>query len=415
MQDQELNVHRLANGMTVVVETMRNVQSAAFALLIPAGSVFDPPQKNGVASVLSVWLTKGAGSRNSQQLTTDLDNLGVQRSENVSISHLLLNGATLHNNLRSTLEIYADIVRRPQLDTDQYESSTAYVEQALGSIDDEPRQKVMLELRRRTYKRPWGLPPEGELADLPNIGPEDVHRHWSYCFHPREAILGVAGNVDFATVAEWVEELFGDWENPLSAEFEEQPGGPAFDHLMQESTQTHIGMAYPSVPYRHPDYYAAWAAVGVLSGGMSSRLFTEVREKRGLCYSVFASLNSLPHEGRVFCYAGTTTERAQETLDVTLEVIRNLKDGIGEDELDRCKARAKSSLIMQQESTMARSSSIARDWFHLGAVTTLREVHQRIEALTPGIVLDYVHRFPARDFTILTVGPEQLEIPHDLS
>ncbi len=415
MQDQELNVHRLANGMTVVVETMRNVQSAAFSLLVPAGSLYDPPGKNGAASILSVWLTKGAGSRNSQQLTTDLDNLGVQRSENVSISHLLLNGATLHNNLRPTLEIYADIVRRPQLDTDQYESSTAYVEQALGSIDDEPRQKVMLELRRRTYKRPWGLPPEGELDDLPNIDPEDVHRHWSYGFHPRETILGVAGNVDFATVKTWVEELFGDWQNPLSAEFEEQDSGPAFDHLMQESTQTHIGMAYPGVPYRHPDYYAAWAAVGVLSGGMSSRLFTEVREKRGLCYSVFASLNSLPHEGRVFCYAGTTTERAQETLDVTLEVIRSLKNGIGEDELDRCKARAKSSLIMQQESTMARSSSIARDWFHLGAVTTLKEVHQRIEALTPRIVLDYVHRYPAREFTILTVGPEQLEIPHDLS
>ncbi|MDA0832633.1 MAG: pitrilysin family protein [Planctomycetota bacterium] len=414
MHHQELNVHRLANGMTLVVETMRNVQSAAFTLLLPSGSVFDPPDQNGVASVLATWLLKGAGKRGSQELTTDLDNLGVQRSESVGVSHLMLNGATLSHILHPTLEIYADIVRSPHLADEHFESSTAYVEQMLGSIEDEPRQKVMQELRRRTFKRPWGLPPEGSLDDLPRIDPDDVRQNWGKCVRPQETILGIAGNVEFEAVKSWVEELFGDWDNPLSAEFKELDSGPTFDHLQQESTQTQIGIAYPSVPYRHPDYYTAWAAVGVLSGGMSSRLFTEVREKRGLCYSVYASLNSLPHDGRVICYAGTTNERAQETLDVTLQVIRELKNGIGEDELARCKARAKSSLIMQQESTMARSSSVARDWFHLGEVQTLNDIHKRIEELTPQAVLEHVHQFPAQDFTILTIGPEMLEIPNDL-
>jgi predicted Zn-dependent peptidase len=135
-----------------------------------------------------------------------------------------------------------------------------------------------------------------------------------------------------------------------------------------------------------------------------------VREKRGLCYSVFASLNSLRDQGRVLCYAGTTVERAQETLDVTLGELIRLGEGIGQDELDRCKARAKSSLIMQQESSSSRASSIARDWYHLGRVTTLDEVRGRIEELTVPMLLEHIHAHPARDFTILTLGPQPLEV-----
>ena len=105
------------------------------------------------------------------------------------------------------------------------------------------------------------------------------------------------------------------------------------------------------MPYRHPDYFQAWGAVGVLSGGMSARLFTEVRERRGLCYSVYASYHTLRDRGGVFCYAGTSAERRQETLDVTLGELVRLAQGIEEHELDRLKARIKSALIMQQESS----------------------------------------------------------------
>src|SRR5215831_9095794 len=139
---------------------------------------------------------------------------------------------------------------------------------------------------------------------------------------------------------------------------------------------------------------------------MSSRLFTEVREKRGLCYSVYASLNSLRDVGKVLCYAGTTVERAQETLDVTLQELIRLGRGISEDELDRCKARAKSSLIMQQESSSSRASSNARDWYHLGRIETLEEVREKIESLTIADLLEEIAEHPAKDFTILTLGPE---------
>jgi predicted Zn-dependent peptidase len=191
--------------------------------------------------------------------------------------------------------------------------------------------------------------------------------------------------------------------------------GPPIDHVTVDSTQTQIGIAYPAVPYRHEDYYAAWAAVSVLSGGSSSRLFTEVRERRGLCYSVFAMLHSQLTEGRVLAYAGTTAERAQETLDVTLAELQRLSSGIERAELERCKAGAKSALIMQQESTASRASAMARDWLHRGRVVPLEEVHQRLDALSVADVNRYVQAHPADNVCVLTIGPAALEVPRVVS
>jgi len=168
------------------------------------------------------------------------------------------------------------------------------------------------------------------------------------------------------------------------------------------------------VPYRHEDYFQAWGAVGVLSGGMSARLFTEVRERRGLCYSVYATYHTLRDLGGVFCYAGTSAERAQETLDVTVAELLRLAQGVEAHELDRLKARIKSALIMQQESSSARSSAIGRDWYHLGRVRNLEELGRLVDELTWRTISEYLADNPPHDFTIVTLGPRQLELPAGL-
>jgi predicted Zn-dependent peptidase len=236
-----------------------------------------------------------------------------------------------------------------------------------------------------------------------------VREQFRRCVRPRGAILGIAGNVTLEQLLPVLEETYGDWTGENEIVLKTGDRGVYRDHLDHEATQTHIGVAYPAVPYGADNYYQAWAAVSVLSGGMSSRLFTEVREKRGLCYSVYASLSSSKDEGQVLCYAGTTVERAQETLDVMLKELNRLEEGIEEAELVRCKARAKSSLIMAQESTAGRAGSLARNWFHLNRVITLDEVRAKIEALTTQSVLDYVKSHPSREFTLLTIGPNPLQ------
>jgi predicted Zn-dependent peptidase len=151
--------------------------------------------------------------------------------------------------------------------------------------------------------------------------------------------------------------------------------------------------------------------VQVLSGGMGARLFTEVREKRGLCYSVYASYQTFKDRACVLCYAGTTNERAQETLDVTMNELRRLQEGITPDEVERVQAGLKSSVIMQEESTSARAGVLASDWYYLGRVRPIEEIQAAIDGLTADTIVRHVRDYPARNCTVVTLGPTALKIP----
>ena len=151
--------------------------------------------------------------------------------------------------------------------------------------------------------------------------------------------------------------------------------------------------------------------MGILSDGMSSRLFDRVREKRGLCYTVTASCHSLKNGGGVFGYAGTTPERAQETLDVTLHEIESLLGDLESSELERWKVRIESGLIMEQESSASRASSMASDFYQLGRPMTTVELETLIESLTLDDIRDYWSANPPKDYRIVTLGPNPLTIP----
>jgi predicted Zn-dependent peptidase len=408
--DRDVQTHVLDNGLVLVLEPMAAVQSVALSLLLPAGSAYEPPGRNGTAAILCDLVTRGAGDRDSRELTTALDNLGVQRAENVSSHHVSFSAATISHQLEETLRLYADILLRPRLPEEEFEPAQLGVAAALQSLEDEPRQKVFVELRRRVYDSPWGHSPDGRLEELESVTLDDVRAQYELGFRPNGAILGIAGRFDPHLVRSLVETLLGPWDGKAVPTVETAPFGEPIEHITLDSTQTQIGVAFPSVPYRDPAYYAAYAAVNVLSGGSSSRMWTEIREKRGLCYSVYATLSSLRDRGAVFCYAGTTTERAQQTLDLVFTELARMGEGITAEELDRCKVRAKTSLVMQQESSMSRAGSIARDWFHLGRVQPLHEVQERIDALTPDDVMQFVAEHPPADFTVLTMGEEPLEV-----
>ena len=227
---------------------------------------------------------------------------------------------------------------------------------------------------------------------------------------PRDTILSVAGKIDWAQLKDWAEELFGAWDPLESCPVAASPPQRGYEHVKHESSQTHLAIAFPAVPYRDPLYYHARGAIGVLSDGMSSRLFTEVRQKRGLCYTVYASYHSLRDEGAVFCYSGTSSESAQETLDVIMVELQRLTQGIDEYELQLLKTRVKNALIMQQESSATRAMSMAGDWYHRGEVQSLERVARTIENLTVDSINAFLKEHPPADFSVATVGPHALEV-----
>jgi len=402
--------HTFDNGLVLVAEVRTALRSAAFTFLLPCGTVQEPADRGGLSGFVCEMAQRGAGERDSRRLVLDLDNLGVHSNESVSAAHTGFGGATLAENLTEALSIYADILRRPHLPEEQLEAARLVMLQDLRAVEDEPGQRTMLQLRRRHYPDPWGRPPQGEQTSLGEITLADVRDHFTRNYQPEGSILGVAGLFDWERLKETIGELLGDWQPCRAAALAERSPDGRYLHMTYDSNQTHVGIAQASVPYRDDDYYRAWGAAGILGGGMSSRLFTEVRERRGLCYHVDASHHSLRDRGALFCYAGTSAERAQETLDVTLDELRRLTGGIEQHELDRLKSRIKAALIMQQESSSARSSSLARSWYHLGRVRTLEEIAERIDALSVEGINAYLAEHPPGELTIVTLGPRQLEV-----
>ena len=407
--------HTFDNGLQLLAEPTESLESAAFTLRVPGGNAYESTKRPGLAILAQDLAMRGCGNRDNRQFIEELDGLGVERGESVFDSHAGFSGASLARNLLPALEIYADVVQRPLLPPDELESCRAMALQALSSIEDEPSQKVMIELRRSHYPDPWGRPSHGTQEGIEQTSVADIRQFITQFYQPQGAILGVAGRIDWDELRRHVERLFGKWKPQTLPQIVEQPRGEQQRHIAHESNQTQIAIAYPSVAYRDPDYFQAWGAVGVLSGGMSSRLFTEVREKRGLCYSVYASQSTLRDRGSVICYAGTSSERAQETLDVTIGELLRLQEGITPEELARLRARMKSALVMQQESSSARSSSLVRDWYYLGYARSMSEVNRLIDGLSAESINAFLASHPPRDFTIVTLGSQPLKVPDAVS
>ena len=362
--------------------------------------------------MLSEWITRGAGDRDSVELLTALDNLGVNHGESAQTLHTSVAAASLGRNLIPALEIFADVVRRPRFDDDEVEPIRALALQNLRSLEDDPGTKVIYELRKRHFPDPWGRPSPGTTDGVTALSPDDLRAFHTRAYRPNGAILGVAGAIDWPALRDAVGRLFGDWSPQPEPDVAETPTGPSRDHILRETQQIQIALAYPSAVVASPDYYRARAAAAILGGYSSARLFTEVREKRGLCYSVYASYESQRDRAAVLCYAGTSADRAQETLDVTsAEIDRLARDGVEADELETMRAGLKSSLVMQQESSMSRSGALASDWFYLGRVRSLDEISAALDALTPESVGSHAAAIDLNAMTILTLGPNALTFP----
>ncbi|MGI9515643.1 MAG: M16 family metallopeptidase [Pirellulaceae bacterium] len=412
---QQINVHRLSNGLTLVGEIMPWLESAAFSFSVPSGCQYDPPERAGLANFVCEMVQRGCGNLNSRQYIEQLEWLGIDYSSSASVYHTHFSGAMPAVRLHEAFDVYADVLRNPMIPEEQLEEGRMVCFQEIRSLEDDLARRVMLKIRLRQYGDPRGRWSQGATETVADISIEDIRGFFDRYYQPHGLIVSVAGNFDWDALVAKVDSLFGDWEA--------NPADPPNDtgamvgtlHIPFESQQTHIAVACPTLPYNHPDYFLARGTVGVLSDGMSSRLFTELREKRGLCYAVFASLHSVLNQACIVGYVGTGADRAQESLDALVEQLVNVRHGVDQAELDRLKVQIRSSLVMQQESSRSRAGSIAGDWFHLGRARTLSEVNDLINSLSVERINEFVRNNPMQDFNLVTLGPEPLELNHAVS
>jgi predicted Zn-dependent peptidase len=407
---EKLQKHVLKNGMVVLGEPMANVASAAFDFLLPCGASLLPKGCGGASEIIIDWIVRGAGDRDSRQLSDALDGLGLHRSSAVSSAHIMLGAAMEAGTLPPAMDLFADIILRPALKEDQFELSRQLALQELIGLDDDPRQKVMLKLQENFYPQPLGANVLGTAEELNALTPSRACDIIEQNFNLPNATFAVAGKYDFDALCGQLENLFGAEKGKKQAGINIGRRQAQYAHEQRQGAQVHIGLMTPTARLSDENYYNARVAVSVLSGGMSARLFTEVREKRGLCYAVGATYHNLREMAGIACYAGSAPEKAQETLDVIISEFNRLADGISDDEIQRAKVGLKSALIMQSESSSARAGGIAMDYYFLGRVRPLDEIKNRIDETSADSVLTFLRNNRFREFTVVTIGPRELAV-----
>lgn len=409
-----IHTHIFDNGLTLVVQEMSWLPSVSFDLLLPFGATTDPAGALGSATVLAEWLDRGAGERDSRTLSDDLDALGVRRGGGAGGESTIFAGSLLADALPEALTIYADIVRRPRLEDAEFELSRTVALQELASLDDSPTQRLFIALSKAYFGSPHGRSVYGEEADLKALTAEGVRQDAARRLAPRGAILSVAGGVRWDEVKALVERLFGDWQGEGAPPPSVEVMPAHVDHIVAKTSQTQIGVAFEALSPNHPDWYKNALAVAVLSKGMGSRLFSEVREKRGLVYSVMAASRAVRGYGYTLAYAGTTPERADETLRVLLGELERLRDGVSAEELERARTGLLSSLVMEGESSGGVASNLARNTFLFGAPRPLEAVKAELMAVTLGSLNTYLAERPVPRFTVLTLGPSALKASQEV-
>lgn len=415
----------LSCGVPLLMEQMSGVRSVGVTWLVPAGSATDPESRQGVSTLWSELLQRGAGDLSSRQQADAFDKLGVSRGADVSTLHMRLSFTLLGERLVAALPLIVDMLRRPLAEDDAIEASRDLALQSLEGLKDDPQERAVLTLRERHNQPPVNRSGMGTQHGLGAITREDLLHGWETRAKPQGAglaggsILGVAGDLESAggpeAIAARLDDLLRGWSGEAPAlVLRPSTTRGTYHHLADKSAQVQIVLMHDAPPEPNPDSRLERIVSSVLSGGMAARLFTEVREKRGLCYSVSESYAADKEYGRCLAYVGTTPERAQESLDVLMTELWRINAPEGRmtpEEFQRAMVGIRASLIFSGESTGARGSALAGDMHRLGRGRTLEE----IAAQYAGITLDQVNAYLARrelgPVTIVTLGPAELRPP----
>ncbi len=410
--------HRLSNGIEMVGQYMPSLSSITFGFQLDAAVVNEPDERQGLAHLFEYMLFQGTKQKDARALNEAFESLGARKGASTGLETSQVWAQIVNTRFDATLQLINEILLTSTFPSDDLEQMRSIVLQEIRRRDDEPMSRIF-ELVRANFYRGTALsrPILGSSESVSKLQRQDLVDFWKARYQPDNTLFAIAGKFDWDHVVEQMQTLFGNWTGHAESTPEQRPAPTtniALEH--QEGKQEHLALMSPFPNYLDPDYYAAQVVSEVLGGNMASRLFVEVREKRGLVYSVSAGLASNRNIGAMRIYAGTTPEQARECLKVIVDELHKLEQaGITADELERAKVQLKSENVMRSEGSGARMGAISRSWWYERKIRTIQEVKDAIDAVTQEQVLNVLHRFsPLNPLTVAAIGPlEQDELVGD--
>ncbi|WP_300587282.1 pitrilysin family protein [Marivita sp.] len=377
----------LPNGFRIVTEYMPGLESAAIGIWVTAGGRHERPEQNGIAHFLEHMAFKGTETRSALQIAEAIEDVGGYINAYTSREVTAYYARVLRNDVGLALDVVADILRNPVFDPKEIEVERHVILQEIGQAADTPDDIIFDWLQEKAYPdQPIGRTILGETDRVSGFSKDDLATFVSEHYGPDQMILSAAGAVDHEAIVAQAEALFGDMiaRPALIADAARFHGGES--RKVKDLEQAHLALAFESPGYRDPNFYAAQVYSVALGGGMSSRLFQEIREKRGLCYTIFAQTGAYSDTGMTTIYAGTSGEEIKELTNLTIDEMKRAADEMSPAEVARARAQMKAGLLMGLESPSSRTERLARMIQIWGEVPSLEYTVSRIDSVTTGDV-----------------------------
>lgn len=403
-----IEIRELECGAVLLVEPMAGVKSCALNWTLPAGAAAEPFDKLGLSGIVAEMVQRGAGGLTSRQHADALDAAGISRSLDTGVRTSRLSATFVGQDLDRAIPLLADMIVRPAMPKDAFGPAQSLAIQELEALADDPQEWAGIEAMTRHLPEPLNRSTYGTREGLTACTHADAVAFLQSFYVPQGSIIALAGDVDPALAQDTLDAALTGWSGKAAIPMGAGPAPRGTTHVEDDGAQVQIIVVRDAPRDGTPEAACERLATAVLSGGMSGRLFTEVREKRGLCYAVHAGYTPERETGWLTAYVGTTPERAHESLEVLQAELDRLATPDGAptgDELTRARVGLKSRIVFGGESTGARAGALASDYRKLGRCRTLEERVAEIDAVTMDGLRAHLASFDRGQATVLTLGP----------
>ena len=378
-----IEITTLANGLRVVTHRMAHLETASLGVWVAAGSRHETPALSGISHFLEHMAFMGTGTRSAQAIAEEIEQVGGDLNAATSLEMTAYYARVLKGDIALGLEILADILLNPRYDEGDIEREREVILQEIAATRDSPDETVMDLAQEAAFPdQPVGRPILGTPKSVKAFSEGDLRRFLGEWYLPERLVVAAAGGVEHGHVVRHVEALFGGLSRGRAAGIVPARYVGGQKSSVKAFEQSHLVLALEGPSYRDSRYYAAQIFSGLLGGGMSSRLFQEIRERRGLCYSIYSSCWGLEDAGLFTIHAAAGRESMRELIEVTCaEIQRAAREPIASREVERAKAQLKAGLLMSLESSSARAEQMARQLLVFDRLMPTEEIVARIEGV----------------------------------
>jgi predicted Zn-dependent peptidase len=400
-----VEISTLGNGLRVVTETLPHVETASLGVWVDVGTRYETKALHGISHLLEHMVFKGTRRRTAAEIAEEIENVGGHLNAFTSREHTTYYAKIMKSDLALAADLLGDLLLNPAFAPDELKREQEVILQEIGQVEDTPDDLVFDQLQEKAFPgQPLGQTILGTERSIPSFGPDSLKSYMAQHYAAPEMVLVGVGKLDHKAVVELAERHFAALPRKGGARFAKGRYGGGESRVRRELEQLHLALGFESCSYFDPDYYATQVYATILGGGMSSRLFQEIREKRGYAYSVYAFNSSLADTGLFSIYAGTGPEFAKELLPIAAKEMKSLTGKIGADEIERAKAQLRSGLYMSLESTSARLEQIGRQMLVFGKAIPAGELVARVDAVDEAAINRVAARMLVRPLSFAGIG-----------